>query len=125
MTPRIRIAAVTALVLCGLTMASAAADITGKWTATFDTQIGEQRYTYDFQVKGTQLTGTAVSNLGKAELKNGKVDGDTVTFLELLDFQGMPVEISYAGKIVSADQIDFERKVGDIATEKLVAKRVK
>ena len=125
MTRRIRIAAVAALAVCCLTMASAAADITGKWTATFDTQLGEQRYTYDFQVKGNQLTGSAVSNLGKAELKNGKVDGDTVTFLEVLDFQGMPVEIAYTGKIVSADQIDFERKIADIATEKLVAKRVK
>ena len=132
MTPRIRIATAAALVLCCLTLVPAAfaqatapkADISGKWTATFDTQLGEQRYTYDFQVKGTQLTGTAVSNLGKAELKNGKVEGDTVTFLELLDFQGMPLEISYTGKIVSADQIDFERKIADIATEKLVARRV-
>ena len=134
MTTRIRIAVATLALLCGLTLASAAfaqgsapkaaADITGKWTATFDTQLGEQRYTYDFQVKGTQLMGTAVSNLGKAELKNGKVEGDTVTFLELLDFQGMPVELTYTGKIVSADQIDFERRVADVV-EKLVAKRVK
>ena len=125
MNPRIRMATVAAMALSCLTLVSAAADITGKWSATFDTQLGEQRYTYDFQVKGTQLTGSAVSNLGKAEIKNGKVDGDTVTFLELLDFQGMPLEIAYTGKIVSNDQIDFERKIGDIATEKLVAKRVK
>ena len=133
MTPRIWIAIVASLAVSCLALVSAAADITGKWSATFDTQLGEQRYTYDFQVKGTQLTGSAVSNLGKAEIKNGKVDeikngkvdGDTVTFLELLDFQGMPLEIAYTGKIVSNDQIDFERKIGDIATEKLVAKRVK
>ena len=75
--------------------------------------------------QGTQLTGSAVSNLGKAEIRNGKVEGDTVTFLELLDFQGMPVEIAYSGKIVSDDQIDFERKIADIATERLVARRVK
>ena len=29
----------------------AAADITGKWTASFDTQIGKQEYTDDFVVK--------------------------------------------------------------------------
>ena len=125
MARRIRITTVAAMAGCCLTLVSAAANITGKWTATFDTQLGEQRYTYDFQVKGTQLTGSAVSNLGKAEIKNGKVDGDTVTFLEVLDFQGMPLEITYTGKIVSDDQIDFERKIADIATEKLVAKRVK
>ena len=115
----------TALTCCLVIGLSAAVDITGKWTASFDTQIGEQHYTYDFQVKGSQLTGTAKSDNGMSEIKNGKVDGDTVTFVEILDFQGMTLEISYTGKIVSADQIDFTRKVADIATETLVAKRVK
>jgi hypothetical protein len=117
--------ALTALMVCSLVQVSAAADITGKWTASFDTQIGEQKYTYDFQLKGSQLTGTAASENGTSEIKNGKVDGETVTFVEILNFQGMVLEISYTGTIVSADQIDFTRKVADIATEKLVAKRVK
>ena len=103
----------------------AAADITGKWTAAFDTQIGVQTYTYTFQVKGSELTGTAASELGTTAIKSGKVDGDTVTFVEPLDFMGMLINISYTGKIVSDDQIDFTRQVEDIATEKLVAKRVK
>ena len=103
----------------------AAADITGKWTADFDTQIGVQKYTYTFQVKGSELTGTAASELGTTVIKNGKVDGETVTFVEPLDFMGMLLEISYTGKIVSDDQIDFTRQVADVATEKLVAKRVK
>src|SRR5438552_13809032 len=103
----------------------AAADITGKWTAAFDTQIGVQKYTYTFQVKGSELTGTAASELGTTVIKNGKVNGDSVTFVEPLDFMGMLLEISYTGKIVSDDQIDFTRQVADFATEKLVAKRVK
>jgi hypothetical protein len=103
----------------------AAVDITGKWTADFDTQIGVQKYTYTFQVKGSELTGTAASDLGTTVIKNGKVDGDTVSFVEPLDFMGMLLEISYTGKIVSEDQIDFTRQVADVATEKLVAKRVK
>jgi hypothetical protein len=103
----------------------AAVDITGTWTSAFDTQIGEQKYTYTFQVKGSELTGTAVSNLGKAVIKNGKVDGGTVTFVEVLDFMGMLLEIPYTGKIVSEDQIDFTRQIPDVATENLVAKRAK
>jgi hypothetical protein len=124
MTLRSSAALLTALVTGLATAVLAAADITGTWTATFDTQLGEQRYTYEFRVNGSQLTGTAVSNLGKGEIKNGRVDGDTVAFTEILDFQGMPLEISYQGKIVSADQIDFTRQIMDI-TEKLVAKRTK
>ena len=115
-----------AVVLVGfLAHTFAAVDITGKWTAAFDTQIGVQKYTYTFQVKGSELTGTAASDLGTTVIKNGKVDGDTVTFEEPLDFMGMLLDISYTGKIVSEDQIDFTRQVADVATEKLVAKRVK
>ena len=93
-----------AVVVTGLLARTfAAVDITGKWTAASDTQIGVQKYTYTFQVKGSELTGTAASDLGTTVIKNGKVDGDTV----------------------SEDQIDFTRQVADVATEKLVAKRVK
>ena len=100
-------------------------DITGKWTASFDTQIGQQHYTYDFVVKDGVLTGKAKSNLGEAKIPEGKVEGDKVTFVELLDLEGMEIRIDYSGTITSADEIKFTRKVGDVATEELVAKRAK
>jgi hypothetical protein len=105
--------------------AKAAVDITGKWTASFDTQIGVQNYTYDFVAKDTVLTGKATSDNGTAELKDGKIDGATVTFTENLDFGGTPIAIAYTGTIASADEIRFTRKVGDFATEELVAKRAR
>ena len=102
-----------------------AADITGKWTASFDTQIGKQDYTYDFVVKDSKLTGKMKSNLGESDVLDGKVDGDKVTFGELLKFEGMEIKITYTGTVVSADEIKFTRNVADFATEELVAKRVK
>ena len=102
-----------------------AADITGKWTASFDTQIGQQNYTYEFVVKDGVLTGKAKSENGESALQGGKVEGDTVTFVENLQFQGMDIRIEYKGKITSADEIKFTRQVGDFATEQLVAKRAK
>ena len=33
------------------------ADFNGKWTAQFDTQVGQQNYTYEFHVDGAKLTG--------------------------------------------------------------------
>jgi hypothetical protein len=30
----------------------------GKWTATFNTQVGEQKYTWDLKAVGSKLTGT-------------------------------------------------------------------
>ena len=125
MMSRSRVIVLTALAAVSVVYVFAAADITGKWTAAFDTQIGEQKYTYTFQVKGSELTGTAASEIATTAIRNGKVDGDTVTFVEPLDFMGMVLEITYTGKIVSDDQIDFTRKVADIATEQLVAKRAR
>ena len=53
------------------------------------------------------------------------MDGDTVSFVEMLNFQGTEIRIQYTGKITSADEIKFTRQVADFATEELVATRVK
>jgi len=120
-----RASLMTALLVLVSLVAIRAADITGKWTASFDTQIGKQEYTYDFVVKDSKLTGKMKSNLGESDVLDGKVDGDKVTFGELLKFEGMEVRITYTGTVVSADEIKFTRNVADFATEELVAKRVK
>jgi len=102
-----------------------AADVTGKWTASFDTQIGQQNYTYEFVVKGSQLTGKAKSDLGETEIQEGKVEGDTITFVENLKFMEMVLRIVYKGTIASDSEIKFTRTVAEFATEQLVAKRAK
>ena len=109
-----------------LVLASVAlmADVTGKWTASFETQIGTQNYTYDFKQTGEKLTGHVKSNLGEGDITQGTVKGDEITFVENLKFQDQDIQITYKGKI-SGDEIKFTRQVGEIATEELVAKRVK
>lgn len=101
----------------------ALADASGTWTATFDTQIGEQRYTYEFEVDGTTLTGTARSANGEAQIADGKIEGDTITFVENMSYQGTDLVIRYRGTMVSDDEIRFTRMVGEFATEELVARR--
>jgi hypothetical protein len=115
----------TLLVLALLTAATTfAADVNGTWTASFETQVGTQNYTYTFKVEGGKLTGTAKSNLGEATITGGTVAGDDISFVENLDYQGMPLQIPYKGKI-SGDEIKFTRTVIEGVTEDLVAKRVK
>jgi hypothetical protein len=101
-----------------------AASIDGKWKATFDTQMGTQNYTYEFHVDGSKVTGTATNDRGPTPIAEGKLDGDTITFVEPLSFNGNNIRIEYTGKI-DGDQIKFTRKVGEFATEKLVAERSK
>jgi hypothetical protein len=112
------------VVWMALAAAAFAADIAGKWTASFDTQIGVQNYTYNFKVDGATVTGTAESQFGKAEIAEGAIKGDEISFVENMNFEGNAVRVEYKGKI-SGDEIKFTRKVGDFATEELVAKRAK
>lgn len=117
-----------AVIALGVTLSVYAADVTGKWKAEFDTQVGMQKYTFDFKVDGDKLTGKAtferMEQKGEVELLEGKVSGDEISFVEKLSFEGNEIRLEYKGKIVG-DKINFTRKVGDFATEEFVATRVK
>ena len=104
--------------------AAPTADINGTWTTSFDTQVGTQTYTYEWKVEGEAITGHAKSNLGEGDLK-GSVDGDKVTFVENLNYQGQALAITYTGQIVSADEIKFKRDVAGQGGEEFTAKRQK
>jgi len=119
----------TYLTLFALAIASLsaiAADITGTWKAEFNTQRGLQKYTFTLKQDGTKVTGKAnVEREGEkreAELKDGKIEGDTVTFVEPLKIQDNEVNITYTGKI-SGNEIKFTRKVGDFGSSEATAKR--
>jgi hypothetical protein len=102
--------------------AAPTADISGTWNTEFDSQVGKQTYTYTFKVEGNTLTGHSKSNLGESDL-TGTVDGDKVTFVENLNYQGTALAITYTGQIVSAGEIKFKRDVGGQGGEEFTAKR--
>jgi hypothetical protein len=121
-----RVATVAAVFVVALLASVRTADVSGTWSATFDTQIGQQVYTYQFTVKGTELTGIAKGNLtGETKISDGKVDGQKFTFVENATYMEMQIRFEYSGTMTSADEIKMSRKVLDIATEEIVAKRVK
>ncbi len=102
------------------------ADITGTWKAEFDTQRGPANYTFTLKHAGTTVTGKVnVDTNGQqreAELKEGTIEGDTVSFVELLSIQGNDLRIRFTGK-VSADTIKFTRAVGNFGTSEATATR--
>jgi hypothetical protein len=100
-----------------------AATATGKWTGTFDTQIGEQKYTWDLTADGTKLTGKYTSSNGEGQISDGKIQGDDLSWVENLKFQDMELRIEYKAKL-AGDELKITRKVADVATEEAVAKRV-
>jgi hypothetical protein len=111
-----------------LTLPALAGDVSGKWSAEFDTVVGVQKYTFDLKVDGDKLSGTAhferMGQQGDAELKDGTVKGDEVSFVEMLDMQGDMVPITYKGTL-AGDEIRFSRQVGDFGNEQFTAKRLK
>jgi major membrane immunogen (membrane-anchored lipoprotein) len=119
-----RFAVCALFVLAAVSAAAFAAGVAGKWTAAIDTQIGVQNYTYDFQVDGEKLTGTAKSQFSESQIAEGSVKGDEMSFVESLKFEDHVIRVVYKGKI-SGDEIKFNRQVGEIASEDFVAKRAK
>lgn len=117
---------ITLLTLAVISLSALAADVTGTWKAEFDTQIGLQKYTFTLKQDGSGVTGKAsVDTNGEkreAEFKEGKVEGDTVTFVELLKIQDNDIRVTFTGKL-SANEIKFTRAVGEFGSSEATAKR--
>jgi hypothetical protein len=120
-----------AIITLALAFAGAARceeSVAGKWKGQFDSQIGLQKYTYEFRVDGDKLTGKATGEreMGTNEvvITEGKISTNEIFFVEPLTFGDQEIRIEYKGKFTS-DEIKFHRKVGDVAEEDFVAKRLK
>jgi hypothetical protein len=111
--------------LTGVATLAYGADASGTWTASFDTQVGKQSYTYVFQVKGATLTGTAKGSLiNDSVLSDGKVEGNKISFVEKGTYMGMPLSFNYTGEL-AGDEIHFKRELMGFPAEEFVAKRSK
>jgi hypothetical protein len=109
--------------LC-LAVPAFAADIDGKWTATYDTQNGSVTTTWELKDDGSKLTGKATSSLGARDLTDGKIDGKDVSWVEVIDVNGTSIRIACKGTL-NGDELKLSRTVGEFGTTETVAKRVK
>jgi hypothetical protein len=116
------LAALVAAMAC-----ASAAEVTGQWRSEFTSPIGQLTYLYDLKADGDKLTGKALRELEgqktETEIKEGKVSGSQISFVEMLKFDDQDIRIEYTGKL-EGDEIKFTRKVGDFATMEIVAKRM-
>ena len=89
---------ITLFALVAASLSALAADVTGTWKAEFNTQRGLQKYTFTLKQDGANVTGKASVEMTDqkrdAEFKDGKVDGDTVTFVEPLKIQDNEINIT-------------------------------
>jgi hypothetical protein len=90
------------LLLTGLTFA---ADVDGKWSGTISTPGGDMPVSFTFKADGANLTGSTLGMEGnQVPIKDGKIDGNNISFTVSFDMGGQEMKISYKG-VVAADQI--------------------
>jgi hypothetical protein len=100
---------VTLAVLCSL--AAAAADISGKWVAQVPGRQGNtMETTFTFKVEGEKLTGSVSMQFGDQQISEGKVSGDDVAFVTVMEFGGNSMKFVYKGKI-AGNEIKFTRSM--------------
>ena len=97
--------------MLSLTFVAAAADVTGKWTAEVPGRGGTQTTTFDFKASGNTLTGTVTTQRGDNPISDGKIDGDNISFKQVLSFNGNEITLNYSG-VVKGDTIEFTRDAG-------------
>ena len=87
-----------------------ATDISGKWKGEAPGGEGNVELTLTFRVEGTKLTGTLDNpEAGSTDIKDGKIEGDTVSFRLDRNVNGMDMKILWRGTISGEDQIKFKR----------------
>jgi len=120
-------------ILCALTSAAMAADVTGKWTWEQAGRGGGNPtvITLTLKADGGKLTGT-LSQPGRngnmdTEITDGTVDGNNISFSIKRSFGGNDMVTPYKGTL-DGDSLNLEftqagRGGGEPTTRKVVAKR--
>jgi hypothetical protein len=83
------------------------ADIDGKWTGSIQGMDGNNiTINYTFKADGTTLTGatTGPPDGKDIAIKDGKIDGNNISFSVTLDFGGQEMKMEYKG-VLSGDQL--------------------
>jgi hypothetical protein len=91
-----------------------AADIDGKWAGSLETPGGTFEINYTFKSDGAKLTGSTATPDGTAiEIKNGKVEGDKISFSLDVDFGQGPTTFNYTG-VVSPTELKLHSSFMDM-----------
>jgi len=104
---RILVSVVAAFALLLVAVPARAADVDGKWTGSLDTPMGAVNVGFNFKADGAMLSGTTTGPDGsEIAIKNGKIEGDKISFLVSIDFGGMSLDLNYTG-VVKKDTVEL------------------
>ena len=111
-----------AVMLLMIVTCALAHDVDGKWSGSVATPNGDFPQAFTFKADGATLNGAMAGPDGKdVAIKDGKVDGNNISFTVTLDFGGMAILLSYKG-VVDKEQIkmtgDFMGMPFDLVVKK-------
>jgi hypothetical protein len=110
------------LALLVLATPAFAADVDGKWSGALATPNGDVNVAFEFKADGTALTGTTTGPDGApTAIKNGKIDGNKITFVVTIAFGDMSFDINYSG-VVSPAEIKMSAEFAGMPFEFVVKK---
>lgn len=102
-----------AVLLLGMSGAALATDIDGKWTAEVEGRRGTLTQTLILKVSGSELTGSLEGGRGNAvDISDGKIDGDTVSFKVVREFNGNQFTQQYKGMISDSGDLNLTVSMG-------------
>jgi hypothetical protein len=118
------LAARTALLLLLVSMSAFAADVAGSWKLTYTTENGLTREaTLDLKLEAGHLSGTLAGDRGKAQIEEGTVSGDQVSFTLLRRGNNDEIKVTYQGK-VEGGTMKLKMQYGHRPPVEVSAKRI-
>src|ERR1700678_4249683 len=96
-----------AFLLCLSAVLLLAADAAGTWKGSLESYGTTVSLTFNLKTDGAAVTGTIDGLPTEAsQIKEGKVDGDSITFWAMTEYQSIPVKLVFHGKVADG-QISF------------------
>ena len=95
--------------------------VDGDWNLTMTTPMGERDATLSLQSSGSTLTGTQGAEGNSAEIFDGNVNGNDVTWKVSIT-NPMPLTLEFTGK-VSGDSMSGEMGIGPMGSFPFTGKR--
>ena len=98
------------------------ANIDGTWETVTKTPMGDQVAKLTLTSSGDTFTGTSESPMGSADIENGQINGDEITWTMELT---VPMKMTLEAKVtVDGDNLAGEVKAGMFGTSPMTGKRI-
>lgn len=94
------------------TVTAWAADVTGTWNMTVETQAGTGNPVFTLKQEGENITGNYKGQLGEAPV-TGTLKGNELTLSYKISAQGAELEVKYAG-VVDGNSVSGKVMLGEL-----------